>query len=217
MINQALTVADFPEVKYIYDVEAITLEYGYYNWIHGDLKNSKVVFIDIGYTHVNIFGVSYEQDKPFKIEYCFNSTSYGGKFVDEAFVEYVVHRLKEEYNIDECTLMDNPRDKLTIFNSCSEAKFLFSTDSVDAITLSFALYCYGDDDITIDITLDEFKHICRKTRIQKVICNMFERCIKECGDVQSILFEGSLSRLNIFTECVKEVLSRNPSCTPQIV
>lgn len=217
MVHQALTVADFHEIEYIYDVEAIALEYGYYNSIHGDLKNSKVIFIDIGYTHINIFGVNYQQNKPFKIEYCFNSTSYGGKFIDEAFVEFVVHRLKKEYDIDESSLMDCPRDKLTIFNSCSEAKFLFSAKTVDLITLSFNLYCYGDDDVTIDITLDEFKQICRKTHIQKVTCNMLERCIKECGDVQSILFEGSLSRLYIFTECVKEVLSRNPACKPQIV
>lgn len=206
-----MQVAGFTGVSFVSDIEAIAMEIGYYDFIKNKLEERKTLFVDIGYTHINVFTCQYKQSKQdhFKILYCSNTTRHGAKAIDEFLTKLVVQKISRKYRISEADIMKDPRDKLTIWNACAAEKLLFTASSVKAITISCSLFCKDEEELFIEVSNDEFNRLCKDCQIVDVVKNMIQQNFYFCGEVQTILLEGSMSRLCVFSECIKQVVNDN--------
>ena len=181
-------------MNFMYDIEAIALQYGYYPSSHHQLADCRVMFLDVGYLHASVFEVEYKRDQPFKILYCGNSTKVGGKIVDQILIEYVLQILKKDYDIDEQLIFNSPRDKAAIQSACEKAKTYFCTEGTHSTNISFSLQCDDEQDISIDIHYDEFLSLCSKHSIFETITSLCENCLTQCEGADYIILEGSSSR-----------------------
>lgn len=193
-------------MHFIYDTEAIALQYGYYSYIHNVLPDCRVMFLDVGYLHTSVFEVEYKQGSPFNILYCGNSTKCGGKVIDEVLVEHVMQILKTQYKIDEHTILNSPRDIIAIQNACEKAKWSFSTEVQEA-NISLSLTCCKDQDIWIDLPYETFLKLCSKVSIFETIRSLCQNCLTACEGADIILLEGSSSRFQEITHTINQIIS----------
>lgn len=167
------------------------------------------MFVDVGYSHASVFEVSYEPNEPFRILYCTNSTSCGGKFIDESFVKYMIQRLKTDYGIEETDILKDPRDPTAVYRACEKSKSLFSTEGLHSATVSMSLQCYDSQEIFIDVPSKDFNDICSQSKFYETIIRMCRDCLTECDGADFILFEGSSSRFYEISRRISQMISQS--------
>lgn len=167
------------------------------------------MFVDVGYSHGTVFEVSYKDGEPFNVLYCTNSTSCGGKFIDECFVQYLFERLKNDYGIEEADILKDPRDPTAIHLACEKSKSLFSTEGLHSATVSMSLQCYDGQEIFIDVPSKDFNEICSQSKFYETIIMMCRDCLAECDGADYILFEGSSSRFYEISKRISQMISQS--------
>ena len=103
---------------YIYDIDAIALQYGFYNF-HHTKEESCVMFVEIGYLHATVFVVQYHSGG-IRVLYCQPVEGCSGRDFDKILTNMVYERITQDKKIDEKDF--RPRDRMAILSQCEKTK-----------------------------------------------------------------------------------------------
>lgn len=205
------SIAGLNVLRLFNETAATALSYGIYKQ---DLPNPEekprnVVFVDCGYTSLQVFACAFNKGKLKMLATTFDS-QLGGRDFDYILAEHFSKDFKSRYNIDPRT---NARAFIRLLAEIEKIKKQMSANSTK---LPMNIECFMDDkDVHADIKRSEFEelamHLFNKAEI------ILEQCLKDSklskDDIYSVEIVGGSSRIPYIKNLIEKIFGKVPSTT----
>ena len=135
----------------MYDIDAIALQYGFYNLYHSQ-EESCVMFVEIGYLHATVFVVQYHGND-IRILYCQPIEGCSGRDFDKKLTDMVYERLSQN---DKITISEDkftPRDRMSILSQCEKVKPFLGVNGLPDHDIKVTIH---SRDVTVNFTTAQF-------------------------------------------------------------
>lgn len=207
----AASIAGLNVLRLFNETAATALSYGIYKQ---DLPNPEekprnVVFVDCGYTSLQVFACAFNKGKLRMLASTFDS-QLGGREFDYILAEHFSKDFKSRYNIDPRT---NPRAFLRLLAEVEKIKKQMSANSTK---LPMNIECFMDDkDVHADIKRVEFEELSMHlfNRVEVTL----EQCLKDSklskDDIYSVEIVGGSSRIPYIKNLIEKIFGKVPSTT----
>lgn len=207
MLHRSLASTPIHDAKFIYDIEALSLAYGFYPLQEGifDQASRFVMFVDVGYEHTTVF-ITVFKSNLIKVLYSSSSLSVSSRWIDQLLVKLVEEKV-EACGITHEVIEANKRLKAEIRSMVDKHKVTFST--VEGEMISFSLNIPFSDPIDVTITQKEFQELCESSGFLGELRRLCETSLDYVGGVNEAILEGSGTRLCFFADIIRNLLN-NP-------
>lgn len=207
----AASIAGLNVLRLFNETAATALSYGIYKQ---DLPNPEekprnVVFVDCGYTSLQVFACAFNKGKLKMLASTFDS-QLGGREFDYILAEHFSKDFKSRYNIDP---RNNPRAFLRLLAEVEKIKKQMSANSTK---LPMNIECFMDDkDVHADIKRTEFEELSMHlfNRVEVTL----EQCLKDSklskDDIYSVEIVGGSSRIPYIKNLIEKIFGKIPSTT----
>lgn len=204
MLRCSLASTPFSDALFLYDIEALSLAYGFYPNLEGAFskKSQYVMFVDMGYEHTTVFVTHFCNGK-FIIIYSSTSLSLSSRWIDQILVSLTEEKLRA-HNITQEVLKENKRMKAEIRSHVEKQKVIFSNENADQI--AFFVTVSATDQVDVVITHKEFQNRCRESGLLQELTRLCKNCLEVVNGVDIAILEGSGTRLAIISNLVKILL-----------
>jgi len=207
----AASIAGLNVLRLFNETTATALSYGIYKQ---DLPNPEekprnVVFVDCGFTSLQVFVCAFNKGKLKMLASAFDS-QLGGRDFDYILAEHFSKEFKSRYNIDPRT---NARAFLRLLTEVEKIKKQMSANSTK---LPMNIECFMDDkDVHADIKRSEFEdlaiHLFNRAEVT------LEQCLKDSklskDDIYSVEIVGGSSRIPYIKNLIEKIFGKTPSTT----
>lgn len=205
------SIAGLNVLRLFNETTATALSYGIYKQ---DLPNPEekprnVVFVDCGYTSLQVFLCAFNKGKLKMLASTFD-TQLGGREFDYILAEHFSKDFKSRYNIDPRT---NARAFLRLLTEVEKIKKQMSANSTK---LPMNIECFMDDkDVHGDIKRCEFEELAMHLfdRVEITL----EQCLKDSklskDDIYSVEIVGGSSRIPYIKNLIEKIFGKSPSTT----
>jgi heat shock protein len=205
------SIAGLNVLRLFNETAATALSYGIYKQ---DLPNPEekprnVVFVDCGYTSLQVFICAFNKGKLKMLASTFDS-QLGGREFDYILAEHFSKDFKSRYNIDPRT---NARAFLRLLAEVEKIKKQMSANSTK---LPMNIECFMDDkDVHADIKRTEFEELAMHlfNRVEVTL----EQCLKDSklskDDIYSVEIVGGSSRIPYIKSLIEKIFGKIPSTT----
>lgn len=205
------SIAGLNVLRLFNETSATALSYGIYKQ---DLPNPEekprnVVFVDCGYTSLQVFICAFNKGKLKMLASTFDS-QLGGREFDYILAEHFSKDFKTRYNIDPRT---NARAFLRLLTEVEKIKKQMSANSTK---LPMNIECFMDDkDVHGDIKRSEFEELAMYlfNRVEVTL----EQCLKDSklskDDIYSVEIVGGSSRIPYIKNLIEKIFGKTPSTT----
>lgn len=207
----AASIAGLNVLRLFNETAATALSYGIYKQ---DLPNPEekprnVVFVDCGYTSLQVFACSFNKGKLKMLASTFDS-QLGGREFDYILAEHFSKDFKSRYNID-------PRNNARAFlRLLAEVEKIKKQMSANSTKLPMNIECFMDDkDVHGDIKRVEFEELAMHlfNRVEVTL----EQCLKDSklskDDIYSVEIVGGSSRIPYIKGLIEKIFGKVPSTT----
>lgn len=207
----AASIAGLNVLRLFNETAATALSYGIYKQ---DLPNPEekprnVVFVDCGYTSLQVFACAFNKGKLKMLASTFDS-QLGGREFDYILAEHFSKDFKSRYNIDPRT---NARAFLRLLAEVEKIKKQMSANSTK---LPMNIECFmNDKDVHADIKRSEFEELSMHlfNRVEVTL----EQCLKDSklnkDDIYSVEIVGGSSRIPYIKNLIEKIFGKTPSTT----
>ncbi|VVC33836.1 Heat shock protein 70kD, peptide-binding domain,Heat shock protein 70 family,Heat shock protein [Cinara cedri] len=207
----AASIAGLNVLRLFNETAATALSYGIYKQ---DLPNPEekprnVVFVDCGYTSLQVFACAFNKGKLKMLASTFDS-QLGGREFDYILAEHFSKDFKSRYNIDP---MNNPRAFLRLLAEVEKIKKQMSANSTK---LPMNIECFMDDkDVHADIKRTEFEELSMHlfNRVEVTL----EQCLKDSklskDDIYAVEIVGGSSRIPYIKNLIEKIFGKISSTT----
>ncbi|XP_050443207.1 heat shock 70 kDa protein 4 [Adelges cooleyi] len=204
-------IAGLNVLRLFNETTATALSYGIYKQ---DLPNSEekprnVVFVDCGYTSLQVFICAFNKGKLKMLASTFDARL-GGREFDQLLAEHFSKDFKSRYNIDPRT---NARAYVRLLSEVEKIKKQMSANSTK---LPMNIECFMEDkDVHGDIKRSEFEELAMHLfdRVEKTL----EQCLKDSklskDDIYSVEIVGGSSRIPYIKGLIENIFGKSPSTT----
>ena len=175
----------------MYDVDAIALQYGFYNHFNKKEEN-RVVFVEIGYLHATVFAVHYHHEG-MRLLYCQPVEGCSGRDFDHVMVDLVYEKLQPELErLGLSERMLSPRDRMSIFAGCEKVKPYFGEKGLTELDVKVSIQSH---DLAIPLTRQEFDDRAKKLviRLKKAGRRCFEKLVQSINTITPSTLCSTLS------------------------
>lgn len=204
-------IAGLNVLRLFNETTATALSYGIYKQ---DLPNPEekprnVVFVDCGYTSLQVFACAFNKGKLKMLASTFDS-QLGGREFDYILAEHFSKDFKSRYNIDPRT---NARAFLRLLTEVEKIKKQMSANSTK---LPMNIECFMDDkDVHADIKRSEFEELAMHLFVRVEFT--LEQCLKDSklsrDDIYSVEIVGGSSRIPYIKNLIEKIFGKTPSTT----
>ena len=214
-MRRLLKLAAFQDAELVFDIEAIALQYGFYNSLRDAISQEQyVMFVDVGYSHGSVFCAHFDgSDVTFP--FCCVTESCSGRVFDQILTEIVETEL-EKQGVPRAWIHGNPRVKSSIRSSCEKSKCILSSEGAERVTIQVR-GIRSDCEVSVEVTRDAWNRQCAKYRVFEVLQTMCEKCLfvrvcwwchgQEVDGVDCVILEGSSARYNTIRALIEGLLS----------
>jgi heat shock protein len=205
------SIAGLNVLRLFNETAATALSYGIYKQ---DLPNPEekprnVVFVDCGYTSLQVFACAFNKGKLKMLASTFDS-QLGGREFDYILAEHFSKDFKTRYNID-------PRNNARAFlRLLAEVEKIKKQMSANSTKLPMNIECFMDDkDVHSDIKRTEFEELSMHlfNRVEVTL----EQCLKDSklskDDIYSVEIVGGSSRIPYIKGLIEKIFNKVPSTT----
>ena len=215
LLCRLLKLAAFQDAELVFDIEAIALQYGFYNSLRDAFSQEQyVMFVDVGYSHGSVFCAHFDgSDVTFP--FCCVTESCSGRVLDQILTEIVETEL-EKQGVPRAWIHGNPRVKSSIRSSCEKSKCILSSEGAERVTIQVR-GVRSDCEVSVEVTRDAWNRQCAKYRVFEVLQTMCEKCLfvcvcwwchgQEVDGVDCVILEGSSARYNTIRAMIEGLLS----------
>ena len=215
LLRRVLKLAAFQDAELVFDIEAIALQYGFYDSLQGAFAQEQhVMFVDVGYSHGCVFCARFDgSDVTFP--FCCVTESCSGRVFDQILTEIVETEL-ERQGIPRDLIHGNPRVKSSIRSSCEKSKCILSSEGAERVTIQVH-GVRSDGEVSVVVTRSMWDRQCAEHRVFQVLQTMCEKClfvclclschVQEMNGVDYVILEGSSSRYNEIRAMLEGLLS----------
>lgn len=207
----AAAIAGLNVLRLFNETAATALSYGIYKQ---DLPNPEekprnVVFVDCGYSSLQVFVCAFNKGKLKMLASTFDS-QLGGREFDYILAEHFSKDFKSRYNIDPRT---NARAFLRLLAEVEKIKKQMSANSTK---LPMNIECFmNDKDVHADIKRSEFEELSMHlfNRVEVTL----DQCLKDSklnkDDIYSVEIVGGSSRIPYIKNLIEKIFGKTPSTT----
>jgi molecular chaperone DnaK (HSP70) len=207
----ASQIAGLNCLKLMNETTAVALTYGLY---HSNLpevteKPHVVVFVDMGYTHLQASAVAFNKGKLRMIATTFDN-SLGGRDFDRVLTEYFTADFKARYNID---ANSNVRARSRLRTECEKLKKLMSSNSS---TIPLNIECFMNDiDVSGKMKREDFEKLAEPllARVRRTLQELLVEAKLNPKEIDLIEIVGGSTRIPAIKTIVQDVLTKEPSTT----
>lgn len=203
LFHSILQTAGYSNYQLLYDVQAISLQYGYYHELHWkESFSNTVLFVDVGYSHATAFTTVFREHS-MRVLACESSTECCGRRVDEELSQLVYEELTKK-GID--GMKESQRWRAEVILQCEACKKLFTPDGLDVYEIKVQ---HQDGDTTVSISREEFESRCKS--MVDALLKLCSACLEKSPETSIVLLEGSSARLLFIRDAIQELLSKQSS------
>lgn len=171
-ILDSAQVAGLNCLKLMNETTAVALTYGLYNSNLPDVneKPHVVVFVDMGYTHVQASAVAFNKGKLRVLATTYDN-NLGGRDFDRILMDYFQQDFKQRYKVD---AYSNTRARLRLRAECEKLKKLMSSNS-SPIPLN--IECFMNDiDVSGKMKREDFEKMSEHllARVKKTLQDLLQ-------------------------------------------
>lgn len=198
-------------LKLMNETSAVALTYGLY---HSNLpevtdKPHRVVFVDMGYTHLQASLVEFHKGKLKMVATTFDN-NLGGRDFDRVLMDYFQNDFKQRYKVDAYT---NIRARLRLRAECEKLKKLMSSNSSQ---IPLNIECFMNDiDVSGKMKREEFEKLAESLlqRVRSVLGALMKEAKLSNQDIDLVEIVGGSTRIPAVKQIVQEVFGKEPSTT----
>ena len=198
-------------LKLMNETSAVALTYGLY---HSNLpevneKPHRVVFVDMGYTHLQASLVEFHKGKLKMVATTFDN-NLGGRDFDRVLMDYFQNDFKQRYKID---AYSNIRARLRLRAECEKLKKLMSSNSSQ---IPLNIECFMNDiDVSGKMKREDFEKLSESLlqRVRNVLGSLMKEAKLSNQDIDLIEIVGGSTRIPAVKQIVHEVFGKEPSTT----
>jgi len=193
------------------ETAATALAYGIYKQ---DLpapeeKPRNVVFVDCGYSSLQVFAVAFNKGKLKVLATTFDD-NLGGSNFDRVIADHFVETFKKQYKVDAST---NKKAYLKLLTEVEKLKKQMSANSTQ---LPINIECFMDDkDVSGRLSRVDFEEMAQP--LFKRAEDTVRACLKDCElaveDIHSVEIVGGSSRVPAIKRIIEQVFDKTPSTT----
>lgn len=198
-------------LKLMNETSAVALTYGLYHSNLPDVneKPHVVVFVDMGYTHLQASAVAFNKGKLKMLATTFDNTL-GGRDFDRVLMDHFQNDFKQRYKIDAYT---NARARLRLRTECEKLKKLMSSNS-SVIPLNIECFM-NDTDVSGKMKREEFEKLSESllVRVRKVLADLLKEANLKNEDIDLVEIVGGSTRIPAVKQIVHEVFNKEASTT----
>lgn len=207
----AAQIAGVNCLKLMNDTTAVALTYGLYNSNLPELteKPHTVVFVDMGYTQLQVSAVAYHKGKLRMLATTFDN-NLGGRDFDRLLLNHFQKDFLARYKID---AFSNTRARIRLNTECEKLKKLMSSNS-SPIPLN--IECFMNDiDVQGKINRADFENMAESlfARVRKCFNALLTEAKLKPEDIELVEIVGGSTRIPAVKQIIKEVFLKDPSTT----
>lgn len=207
----ASQIAGLNCLKLMNETTAIALTYGLYhtNLPEVNEKPHVVVFVDMGYTHLQATAVAFNKGKLRVLATTFDN-NLGGRDFDKVLMDHFQREFKERYKID---AYSNVRARLRLRAECEKLKKQMSSISSP---LPLNIECFMNDiDVSSKLKREEFEKLAEPllAKIRTTLQELLTEAKLNPQDIDLVEIVGGSSRVPAFKQIVQETFGKEPSTT----
>jgi molecular chaperone DnaK (HSP70) len=210
-ILDSAQIAGLNCLKLMNDTTAIALTYGLYHSSLPELteKPHVVVFVDMGYTQVQVSAVAFNKGKLRMLATSFDN-NLGGRDFDRVLCDHFQAEFKQKYKID---AYSNVRARLRLRAECEKLKKLMSSN---ASPIPLNIECFMNDiDVSGKMNREEFEKLSESllARVRKTLSELLHEAKLKPEEIDLVEIVGGSTRIPAVKQIVKEVFGKEPSTT----
>ena len=207
----AAQIAGLNCLKLMNETTAVALSYGLYhtNLPEPTEKPQTVVFVDMGYTHLQCSAVHFNKGKLRMLATTFDN-NLGGRDFDKVLMDYFQKDFKARYNVDAYT---NTRARLRLRAECEKLKKLMSSNS-SPIPLNIECFM-NDKDVQGKMKRDEFEALAESllARVKQTMQDLLTEAKITAADIDVVEIVGGSSRIPAVKHLIQQTYNKEPSTT----
>jgi molecular chaperone DnaK (HSP70) len=210
-ILDSAQIAGLNCLKLMNETTAIALSYGLYNNNLPEVteKPHTVVFVDMGYTHLQVSVVNFNKGKLRVLATTYDN-NLGGRDFDKVIMDYFHQDFQKRYKLD---CYSNQRPKLRLRAECDKLKKLMSSI---ASTLPLNIECFMNDvDVSGKMQRTDFEKLSEDlfARVRKTLESLLVEANLKQEDIDLVEIVGGCTRIPYIKQMIKEVFGKEPSTT----
>ncbi|KAI0985580.1 hypothetical protein GJ496_008157 [Pomphorhynchus laevis] len=210
-IKEAAQIAGLNCMRLMNDSAAVALNYGMYKLDLPEESSSpvNVVFVDMGYTSLQVSAVAFHKSKCRTLGVSFDSCL-GSRNFDYVIAEYCIKDIKKRFSID---IQRKCRAGIRLLNQCEKAKKMMSTI---ATPVPIDVECLIDgEDYHYTIGRETFDKMSADilSRIRAVLEDVLTNSGLTVSDISSVEIVGGGTRVTAVKQLVRDVFNKEPSTT----
>jgi len=208
-VIDAAKIAGISNVKVVDDAIAIAFAYGKTktDLSEDDVNQRNVVIVDIGSGAVQCSLMSVSKNKS-TILAASSSTSTGGKYLDQALLEYVVTEIEKKHKVN---VKNNPKAMNKLRVAVEKIK---KQMSANASKLPFQIENLVEDiDVSLSLDRSIFEDLITKDveELKRTLNDLFNSTTIKTEQIHSVEMVGGSSRVPAFRNVIQEVVGIQPS------
>lgn len=210
-LQDSAQIAGLNCLKLMNETTAVALAYGLY---HSNLpepteKPQTVVFVDMGYTHLECSAVHFNKGKLRMLATTYD-TNLGGRDFDKVLLDHFQKEFKAKYNCDAYT---NIRARLRLRAECEKLKKLMSSNS-SPIPLNIECFM-NDKDVSGKMKRDEFEQLSESLleRVKHTLQELLVEAKLTPADIDVVEIVGGSSRIPAVKHLIQQTYNKEPSTT----
>jgi heat shock 70kDa protein 4 len=150
-VLDAASIAGLNVLRLINDTTATALGYGITKHDLPEPDNPRhVVFIDVGHSSLSVAVVAFAKGQ-LNVKSTAFDTNIGGRYIDQALVEYFSEQFKTKYKID---VLSNPKATFRLAAGCDKVKKILSANSEAPLSVESIM---NDVDASSKMSRDEYE------------------------------------------------------------
>jgi molecular chaperone DnaK (HSP70) len=198
-------------LKLMNETTAVALNYGMYhsNLPETNEKPHVVVFVDMGYAHLQVYAAAFNKGKLKMLGTTFDNCL-GGRDFDYVLCDYFHQDFKQRFKVD---AYSNARARLRLRAECEKLKKLMSSNS-SVIPLNIECFM-NDTDVSGKMKREEFEKLAEPllARVKQTMLELLNVTKLTSQDIDLVEIVGGSTRVPIIKHIVQQVFGKEPSTT----
>eukprot|EP00463_Aulacantha_scolymantha_P001592 TRINITY_DN220_c0_g1_i1.p1 TRINITY_DN220_c0_g1~~TRINITY_DN220_c0_g1_i1.p1 ORF type:complete len:317 (+),score=68.26 TRINITY_DN220_c0_g1_i1:152-1102(+) len=198
----AASISGLNVMRLMNETTAVALNYGLLRQIN---KSFKVLFVDFGYSSLNVSLVAFQQGK-LQVLATAADPNLGGRDFDKKLMDHFAAQIKKKHKMD---VLSQPKPRLKLRKECTRVKKYLSANRQVQFGVEFIM---NEKDVSGNITRDEFEGLVEDVlqRLAAPLNRVLADARVEKSELHSLELVGGAVRIPCVKQKLKEWFDNKP-------